>query len=420
MFALVDCNAFFVSCEKVFQPHLEGKPVVVLSSNDGCVISRSQEAKALGIKMGEPLFTIKDKVKQHNIKVFSSNFSLYRDMSRRVMATLQAHSSALEVYSVDEAFLDLRQLTPQDLFSHGCFIKSIVKQWTGIPVSVGIAPTKTLAKVANHFAKHNTSGCFVLTDLQENESILKDFPLSEVWGIGSQWAKKLSAHSLHTGLDLAKADINWLKKAFNVVLARTALELRGTSCLKLEEIYPPKKSMISSRSFGSPVTSLDVLSEAVSSHASRLAHNLRQQKSKAALIRVTIRTSPFHHREDFYTNSYIVPLPSPSQDSSVLISAARKGLEKIFRDKLRYKKAAVMVLDLCPEDQATSSLFDTQTTEYSAKRKQLLKVFDDLNHQHGKRAVLFASEGVRKSWSPSSLWKSRAYTTSWNELLEVG
>ncbi len=420
MFALVDCNAFFVSCEKVFQPHLEGKPVVVLSSNDGCVISRSQEAKTIGIKMGEPLFTIKDKVKQHGVRVFSSNFSLYRDMSRRVMATLQAHSSALEVYSVDEAFLDLRQLPSQDLFSHGCFIKSVVKQWTGIPVSVGIAPTKTLAKVANHFAKRNASGCLVLTDPSRIEAILKDFPLSEVWGIGYKWTKKLSSHSLHTALNLARADIQWIQKTFNVVLARTALELQGVSCLKLEEIYPPKKSMISSRSFGNPVTSLDVLSEAVSSHASRLAHNLRQQKSKAALIRVAIRTSPFHNQEDFYTNSYIVPLPSPSQDSSILISAARKGLKKIFRENLRYKKAAVMALDLCPEDQATPSLFDTQKPRHDAKRKQLLKTLDNLNDNHGKRTVLFASEGVRKSWAPNSLWKSQAYTTNWEELLEVG
>lgn len=419
MFALVDCNAFFVSCEKVFQPHLEGKPIVVLSSNDGCVISRSQEAKALGIKMGEPLFTIKDKVKQHNVKVFSSNFSLYRDMSRRVMATLQAHSSALEVYSVDEAFLDLRQLPPQELFSHGCFIKSIVKQWTGIPVSVGIAPTKTLAKVANYFAKRNPSGCFVLTDLQESERILKDFPLSEVWGIGTRWAKKLSLHSLHSAFDLAKADINWLKKTFNVVLARTALELRGVSCLQLEEIYPPKKNMISSRSFGSPVTSFEILTEAVSSHASRLAQNLRQQKSKASFVRVAIRTSPFLQGEAFYANSYIVPLPSSSQDSSVLIKAAREGLEKIFRENLRYKKAAVMVLDLCPEEQATPSLFDMQTAQLTSQRRHLLKTLDNLNHQYGKKTVTFASEGVDKSWAPSSLWKSRAYTTNWNELLEV-
>ncbi|MBA3814668.1 MAG: Y-family DNA polymerase [Alphaproteobacteria bacterium] len=267
MFALVDCNAFYVSCERVFQPHLEGKPVIVLSSNDGCAISRSNEAKALGIKMGVPLFKIKDIVQKHKVHVFSSNFSLYGDMSSRVMATLKTMSSSLEIYSVDEAFLDLSLVPQHELFSQGCHIKTLVKQWTGIPVSVGIGPTKTLAKVANHMAKKNPSGCCVLADPQKIEEVLKTFPLQDIWGIGYQWSKKLSRFGMNTALDLVQAELGWIRKTFNIVLTRTALELKGTSCLSLEEVYPPKKAMVSSRSFGVPVSSFDVLREAVSFHA---------------------------------------------------------------------------------------------------------------------------------------------------------
>lgn len=420
MFALVDCNAFFVSCERVFQPQLEGKPVIVLSSNDGCAISRSNEAKALGIKMGVPLFKIKDIVKKHKVHVFSSNFSLYGDMSSRVMQTLKTVSPSLEIYSIDEAFLNLSFLSQDELFDYGCYTKGLVKQWTGIPVSVGIASTKTLAKVANYIAKKHPSGCCVLSDPQEIEEVLKIFPLQEVWGIGSAWSQKLSRFGINTALDLAQADLGWIRKTFNIILTRTALELKGTSCLSLEEIYPSKKTMISSRSFGVPVSSFDVLREAVSFHASALARRLRQEKSKASLISVSIHTNPFDKKGVIYANSEVMLLPFASQDTSLLIKVAISCLEKIFKEGLCYKKAAVKVLNLSPESQSFPTLFSNEAFEDTPKRKALLKTIDKLNQHYGMGSLVFASEGVRKIWAPKAIAKSLSYTQCWDQLMKVG
>lgn len=419
LFALVDCNAFFVSCERVFQPRLEGKPVIVLSSNDGCAIARSNEAKALGIRMGDPLFKIKDIVTKHKVHVFSANFSLYGDMSSRVMETLKILSPNLEVYSIDEAFLDLRLLKHKDLFTYGCEIRQTVKQWTGIPVSVGMGPTKTLAKVANHLAKKDPAGCRVLTDLAEVEAILKNFPLEDIWGVGRQWSKKLLHYNINTALDLANADHRGIRKVFNIVLARTALELRGTPCLSLEDISPPKKTMISSRSFGTPVTNPEHLREAVSMHTSLLAQKLRQQGSKTSLMSVYIRTNPFDRQGTYYSNSHLVSLITPSQDSAVLIKAGISALRKIYKPGLAYKKAGVSVLNLTPERQCTPSLFKEWEEKDSSKRKILLKTMDRLNAHYGRGSVLFASEGVRRSWRPKSGWRSPSYTQDWGKLVEV-
>ena len=420
MFALIDCNAFFVSCERVFQPHLERKPVIVLSSNDGCAISRSNEAKALGIQMGDPFFKIKDIIKEQGIHVFSSNFSLYGDMSSRVMATLKAFSSSLEIYSIDEAFLDLKGLPQDELFSYGCTIKKIVKQWTGIPVSVGIGPTKTLAKVANHVAKRHPAGCHVLLNQGRIETILKDFPLQKVWGVGPQWSEKLSQFNIKTAFDLAHRDINWIKKIFNVVLARTALELKGISCLKLEEISSPKKSIISSRSFGTPFASFESLRESVSFHASSLAHKLRTQGSKTSLLSVSLQTKPFGKNERVYTNTHLVPLLYPSQDTSALIKAAVSALEIIFREGLSYKKAGVMVSNLSPENQKQAFLFEEMESNNSLKRKSLFKTLDKLNLQYGKNSLVFASEGLHKTWKPKAQLRSPSYTYHWDQLPRVG
>jgi len=417
VFALVDCNAFFVSCEKVFQPHLEGKPVIVLSSNDGCAIARSNEAKALGIKMGDPLFKIQEIVKKNHVKVFSSNFSFYGDMSSRVMETLQQFSPSLEIYSIDEAFLNLRSLPESELFSHGCRIKEIVKLWTGIPVSVGIGPTKTLAKVANHLAKKNSIGCCVLRKQEDIEVALKTFSLQDVWGIGSQWSKKLSQLGLTTAWDLAQADSSWVRKTFNVVLARTALELRGISCLSLEETSQPKKSLISSRSFGKPVTSVEVLRQALSHHASSLAQKLRWQGSTTSLLSIFIRTSPFHTREPYYMNSCAIPLLFPSHDTALLIKAATAGLEKIFKEGALYKKAGVMALHLLPEDQVIPSLF--QNGQDLVRRKLLFQTFDKLNDRFGRGSLVFASEGFRKAWRPKASRKSSSFTQAWEHLPRV-
>lgn len=420
MFALVDCNAFFVSCERVFQPRLEGKPVIVLSSNDGCAISRSNEAKALGIQMGDPLFKIKDIVKKHDVHVFSSNFSLYGDMSSRVMTTLKAFSSSLEVYSIDEAFLDLSRLPQDELFSYGCYIKKTVQQWTGIPVSIGIGPTKTLAKVANHIAKRHPVGCHAFLNSKKVEAVLRDFPLQKIWGIGSRGSEKLSQFNIKTAFDLAHTDIHWIRKVFNVVLARTALELKGVSCLKLEELSSPKKSIISSRSFGNPITSFEALRESVSSHASSLAQKLRQQGSKTSLLSVSIRTNPFDKKGRFYANTHLVLLPCPSQDTSTLIKAAISALEIIFREGLSYKKAAVMVFNLSSENHIQPFLFREMESENSLKRKSLFKTIDSLNLQYGKDFLVFASEGLHKTWKPKSYLRSPSYTRNWNQLPRVG
>lgn len=402
-----------------FQPRLEGQPVIVLSSNDGCAIARSNEAKALGIRMGDPLFKIKEIVSKHKVRVFSANFSLYGDMSSRVMETLKMFAPALEIYSIDEAFLDLTTLPVEDLFAHGCQIKQTVKQWTGIPVSVGIGPTKTLAKVANHLAKKDPSGCRVLTDPTETEAILKDFPLPDIWGVGRQWSKKLLQYNINTALDLANADHRWVRKAFNIVLARTALELKGTPCLSLEDIAPAKKNLISSRSFGTPITNPQDLREAVSMHASLLAQKLRKQGSKTSLISVSIRTNPFDQKGTYYSNSHLVSLIFPSQDSAVLIKAAISALRKIYKPGLAYKKAGMMVLNLSPEDQYTPSLFKEWEEKDSVKRKALLKTMDRLNNQYGRGSLIFASEGVRRAWRPKSGWRSPSYTQDWTRLVEA-
>ncbi|MBS0271430.1 MAG: Y-family DNA polymerase [Proteobacteria bacterium] len=417
IFALIDCNSFFVSCEKVFQPHLEGQPVIVLSSNDGCAIARSNEAKALGIQMGAPLFKIQNILRKNRVKVFSSNFSLYGDMSARVMETLKTFSPSLEVYSIDEAFLDLSSLREEELFSYGSQIRKIVKLWTGIPVSIGMGSTKTLAKVANHIAKKHPFGCYVLTKLEDIEEVLRTFPLQEVWGIGRQWSKKLSYVGLRTAWDLAQADIDWIRKTFNLSLARTALELKGLPCSNIEGLVSSKKSIISSRSFGKSVKSFEDLQEAISFHASKVAQKLRQQKSVTALLNVFIRTNPFHAEGAYYTNSCIVPLIFPSQDTAVLIKAARAGLEKIFNKGLDYKKVGVMALSLASEDQIPVSIF--QNSKDLLKRQTLLKTLDKLNGQFGRDSLFFASEGVHKTWCSKVSLKSPSFTQDWTQLPRV-
>ncbi|MBY0501385.1 MAG: Y-family DNA polymerase [Alphaproteobacteria bacterium] len=415
--ALVDCNSFFVSCERVFQPHLEGKPVIVLSSNDGCAIARSSEAKALGIQMGAPLFKIQDIIKKGHVKVISSNFSLYGDMSSRVMETLRQFSPSLEIYSIDEAFLNLSLVPEKDLFSYACLIRKIVKLWTGIPVSIGIGPTKTLAKVANHLAKKHSSGCCVLLRPDEINTALRQLSLQDIWGIGPQWSKKLSHLGLKTASDLAQTDPHKIRKIFNVVLSRTALELKGIPCLSLEEISPPKKNLISSRSFGIPVTSFEILRQAVSFHASSLAQKLRQQQSLTCALNVFIHTNRFQKGETYYSNACVIPLPFPSQDTAALIKAAISGLEKIFKNGSFYKKTGVTALQIYSAEKVPHSLF--QNKEEIEKRKSLLKAFDKLNAQFGRGSVIFASEGFHKTWRPKACLKSPSFTQEWNQLPRV-
>lgn len=419
MFALVDCNSFYVSCERIFQPRLEREPVIVLSSNDGCAIARSQEAKAIGIPMGAPFFKIRHLVEKHGVHVFSPNFSLYGNFSSRVMSALQAFSSALEIYSIDEAFLDLSSVPQHELFSYGCHIKKIVKQWTGIPVSVGIAPTKTLAKVASAMAKRHPAGCYTLLDSLKIDTLLRNFPLQDVWGVGHHSIKKLSSLGLNSALDLACMDIRHIRQTFNVVLARTALELRGISCLSLKEISAPKKNLLSSRSFGSPVTAFEDLREAVSFHASSLAQRLRQEGSKTSLLSVSIKTNRFDKKGGFYHNTHLIPLPYPSHENSLLIKASTLALKKIFRENLSYKKVGVTALNLIQKDQETPSLFKDMKNQDCSKKEGLLQAIDGINYRHGKDTLIFASEGLKKPWQSKSSWKSPSFLSQWDQLPKV-
>lgn len=419
VFALIDCNNFYVSCERVFNPSLEGVPTLVLSNNDGCAIARSNEVKAMGIKMGEPFFRIKDLVKENRVRVFSSNYELYADMSQRVMSSLRHFSPHMEIYSIDEAFLDLSLIPEDELLEHGREIHQKIKQWTGIPVSVGIGPTKTLAKVANKLAKKQGQPCHVLLGKAPVDRALRGFPLNDVWGVGYRWAQKLTQLGYRDAYDLSRADIKWARKTFNIVMARLVSELQGFSCLSLEEVSPEKKSMVSSRSFGRQVTSLEDLSGSVSHHASRLGEKLRQQKSKASTVTVSIRTNPFRNQGEYYRNAHLIHLPFPTHDTRRLIKAARDALQLIYRPGLTYKKAGVMVNGLLPEDYVQYDLFQSHESVCGTKSRSLFKAIDRLNKVHGKGRVIFASEGIKKSWRMQRNMKTPSYTTNWEELVRV-
>ncbi len=411
VFALIDCNNFYVSCERVFNPALESVPTLVLSNNDGCAIARSNEMKALGIKMGDPYFKIKDILEKHNVQVFSSNYELYGDMSSRVMGCLRQFSPHMEIYSIDEAFLDLSLIPPDELLTYGQEIHRKIKQWTGIPVSVGIGPTKTLAKVANKLAKSQGLPCHALLNLADIQKALKAFPLKDIWGIGRRWAEKLSQMGFQDAYELSQADTKWARQTFNIVMARLVSELQGLSYLSLEEINPKKKSMVSSRSFGKHITSLEDLSASVAYHASRLGQKLRQQQSKASTLAVSIRTNPHRQQDVQYRNSQLIHLPCPTNDSRILISHAKRALEKIYKPGPIYKKAMVMVDGLVPQDYVQYDLFLSQDQVEEEHSRVLMDTLDHLNRTHGKGSLIFASEGTRKTWRMQRNMKTPSYTT---------
>lgn len=420
MFALVDCDAFFVSCERVFRPDLEKKPVIVLSSNDGCAIARSQEAKALGIAMGAPYFKIQDLIKDYNVKVFSSNFSLYGDMSARVIETLKNFSPSIEVYSIDEAFLDLSSIPPHELKNFGNRIHTTVHKWTGVPVSIGIAPTKTLAKVASELAKGDPCKCCVLNTPFEIERALKVLPVGDVWGVGRKWGQKLREHNIKRAWDLANCPTSYLKKHYNVIMARTGLELRGISCLEIEEVSPAKKSIVSSRSFGNPIVSKDIISEALAHHGGRIAYKLRQQKSVASHIYIFIKTNRFSKSVPYTSLSQHIPLPFPTHDTSLILKAIQKGLLQVFKNGLSYTKAGVMAVGITHENDVVRDLFSLQSDAQIKIREKLLFNFDQINRRFGRGTLKFASEGTRKiSWHPKSFLISPLYTQRWDQLREV-
>ena len=419
VFALVDCNNFYASCEKLFRPDLKDTPVVVLSNNDGCVVARSREAKLLGIKMGVPVFQIKAEMQRHGILAFSSNYALYADLSSRVMRTLEEMAPRVEVYSIDEAFLDLTGIESViSLVEFGQQVRERIGHWIGITVCVGIAPTKTLAKLANHAAKKYpaTQGVVDLTNPDRQRRLLALVPVDDVWGVGRRLSKRLNALGITTALDLANASPRAIRDQFSVVLERTVRELNGESCIELEEIPPTKKQIVCSRSFGVKVTQFELLREAVCEYATRATEKLRKEQQQAKVLTVFIRTSPFKDNEPQYSNSASGELLIPSCDTRDFIELANHLLKRIWKDGFRYAKAGVMLSDFYDPGMFQPGLFDDISTRSNSQ--QLMSVLDTIN-QSGAGKVFFAGQGTKKDWSMKREHLSPAYTTRWDQLPRV-
>lgn len=417
--ALIDVNNFYVSCERVFNPKLEGVPVVVLSNNDGCAVARSNEVKALGVKMGQPWFELKDLAKKHGIIAFSSNYTLYADMSSRVMSILSEFSPNQEIYSIDECFLDLTGFQNQSNYGQG--IRQRIKQWTGLPVCVGIGATKTLSKLANHIAKKNPefSGVCDLNSFSptQQDDWLNQIEVGEVWGIGRRLAPRLNKHGIKTVLDLKHANSKRLREEFSVVMEKTIWEINGTPCIELEEISPPKKQIISSRSFGATVKDLTSLEESVSLHIAKAAEKLRRQQSYAGSVHVFITTSRFNKPEETYHNDFKIKLPTQSADTILLTKAAIWGLHKIYRRGFKYNKAGVMLSGLVDSDHRQGDMFGLRLED--SKSKRLMKVIDQINARMGKGSVKLGSEGSNQLWKMKQGSRTPHYTTDWDGLVRV-
>ena len=421
MFALVDVNSFYASCETAFRPDLKGRPVVVLSNNDGCVIARNAEAKRAGVKMGDPYFKQKDLFRRYGVVCFSSNYELYADMSSRVMSTLEAMSPRCEIYSIDEAFCDLTGVRNcRVLQEFGQELKDAVYQNTGLAVGVGIAQTKTLAKLANHAAKkwqRQTGGVVDLSNLGRQRKLMAALPVDEVWGVGRRISKKLEAMGIKTVLELADTDIRFIRKHFNVVLERTVRELRGEPCLELEEFAPVKQEIVCSRSFGERITDYDAMRQAICSYASRAAEKLRGEHQYCRFISTFVKTSPFALNEPYYGNSASVKLLTPTQDSRDIIAAATRSLDAIWKDGRRYQKAGVMLGDFFSQGIAQLNLFDDNAPRRGSEK--LMEVLDYLNAKEGKGALYFAGQGIQQQWAMKREMLSPRYTTRYEDLLQV-
>ncbi|NMB65831.1 MAG: Y-family DNA polymerase [Spirochaetes bacterium] len=412
-YALVDCNNFYASCEKVCNPALAKRPVVVLSNNDGNVIARCPLAKALGIEMGAPFHQCKDIINRHHVAVFSSNYALYADMSRRVMDTLATCAPYVEVYSIDEAFL-LCDVPPAEAQHYALSVREKVMQWTGIPVSVGMGATKTLAKLANHIAKKRTdSGVFVLAGDSYCQSLLETIDIAEVWGIGRRYARMLQSYGIGNVWQLINADDSFIKKKMTVVGLRTVYELRGIPCIGWEDAPPPKKAIVSSRSFGRPVESLHELDQAAAHYSAIAAGKLRRQHCAAGAVTVFVSTNPFKN-EPQYSCSATVVLDMHSAYTPDIIAAARTALCSIYREGYRYKKVGIMLTDIIACQELSPTLF-THMYNYE-KRYRLMQALDSVNCRHGRGAVYFASEGVIRPWSMRRKYLSPRYTTHWDEI----
>lgn len=415
MIGLIDCNNFYVSCERIFRPDLQNKPVIVLSNNDGCAISRSNEVKALGVPMGAPLFQIQRLLEAHQTAIFSSNFALYGDISARVMQLVESLVPKIEVYSIDEAFIDFSGLA--DISKTALHIRQQIATCIGIPTCIGVAPTKTLAKVANHIAKKNPTrhGICVLKDEAEIDATLQGLEVNDLWGIGKQIASRLNQVGIRSAYQLKKTDPRWMRQNFTVVGERIIHELNGISCLELEPEAQARKSIQVSRSFAKKLKELDPIREAVASYASRLAEKLRHHELKTDTIMVSLCTNRFLEEDRKYYNSTVIKLYKPINDNYSIIKACIQGLEAIYKHGYEYQKAGITALDLIPTAQTQPTLFDQPTIE-DHKTENLSMAIDQLNKRFGRGTIHMASCSHKLAWQDKRERKSPSYTSSWNEL----
>jgi len=414
--ALIDCNNFYASCERIFNPRLIGKPIVVLSNNDGCIITRSAEAKALGIKMGEPYFKAKKIIDKNNVRVFSSNYSLYGDISQRVMETLARFASDVEIYSIDEAFLGLNGFENYELSKYCKYIRRTIKQWVGIPVSIGVSTTKTLSKIANNLAKKNKEydGVCILKSWFDINEALKSTSIEDVWGIGRRLSVFLKKYKINTAYDFTQLDKGWIRKNMGVVGEKTFLELCGVSCIELELIPSDKKSCCVSRSFSKPVEKIDDLEESISSYGTRVAEKIREEGLVAESMSIFVLTNYFNRKEKQYSNSIKLQLPYPTNNSIKIVKRALEGIKKIYRQGYRYKKAGVLLYGLTKAKQTRGLLdYDRESSD------SIMNTLDRINERYGSSTIRLASEGVDKSWSMRRESVSPCYTTRFDDLVEA-
>ena len=424
VFALVDCNNFYASCERVFNPSLENQPVIVLSNNDGCCVARSNEAKKLGIKMGEPFFKIKDLVEKNKVRVFSSNYELYGDLSNRVINTLFTFSPEVEVYSIDEAFVNLKNLAVNDYKFVGKQIREKVLNWIGIPVSVGISPTKTLSKVATECVKKDKSlnGVLSLIEYSEDEidNLLKQLEVSDVWGIGRQYSKKLREDGIHTAYDFKYSNPKYIQKIMTIGGIKTQQELKGISCIPIEYEIPDKKGICSSRSFGKNVSNFTELREAVSTYITTASEKLRDQNSKCYKITVFIRTNPFRLNDKQYSNACSYNFQEPTYYTPDLIKAGTNLLSQIYKSGYNYQKAGVILTEIVSVNHVQTSLFNLDYFQYKNPKKDLvIQKVDEINSLFGNNSIIFASNGIKKDWKMKTEKRSNRYTTNYKEILQV-
>ena len=415
--ALVDCNSFYVSCERLFNPSLIKKPIVVLSSNDGCVISRSTEAKALGIKMGEPYFKVERIVKKNNVKIFSSNYSLYGDISRRVMKTLKQFSPQIEIYSIDEAFLNLSSIKDENLLEYGNKIRSTILKWTGIPTSIGIATTKTLSKVANYLAKKERSGVINLINSKQTDKLLTEIKINDVWGVGRQLTKFYIKNGINTAYQLKNISNSWVKKNTNVFGSRTVMELKGVPCISLESYQEKRKNCCVSRSFGKKVTKLEELKASITMHCLNAAEKIRIDNQTAKKITTFIRTSPFQKDKNYYANTKDIDLPIRTNDSIELVKQALIALKCIYKKGYRYQKVGIILSGLKDVNIYKKNLFSTISDE--EKRKRLMKAMDYTNTKYGRNALSIAQAGLKKRWNIKKQYSSKIDTACFELLPTV-